>query len=127
MIHGLGGQLRNFTNSLLDRLTDEFRGTVNLTLLLARPGVSVRSGPRIFNRVDRRGLAENNRIRPLLSSVDGALQRGSLYPIPGLDVVIGLSLASHLTEHELHEPSSVLRDRSSHASGLGHAPISEAV
>jgi hypothetical protein len=52
MIHGLGGQLRNFTNSLLDRLTDEFRGTVNLTLLLARPGVSVRSGPRIFNRVD---------------------------------------------------------------------------
>jgi hypothetical protein len=54
MIPGLGGQLRNFTNSLLDRRTDEFRGTVNLTLLLvlARPGVSVRSGPRIFNRVD---------------------------------------------------------------------------
>jgi hypothetical protein len=46
------GSIRNFTNSLLDRLTDEFRGTVNLTLLLARPGVSVRSGPRIFNRVD---------------------------------------------------------------------------
>ena len=52
VIHGSGGQLRNFTNSLLDRLTDEFRGTVNLTLLLARLGVSVRSGPRIFNRVD---------------------------------------------------------------------------
>jgi hypothetical protein len=54
MIHGLGGQLRNFTNSLLDRLTDEFRSTVNLTLLLvlARSGVSVRSGPRIFNRLD---------------------------------------------------------------------------
>jgi hypothetical protein len=52
MIPGLGGQLRNFTNSLLDWLTDEFRGTVNLTLLLARPGVSVRSGPRIFNRLD---------------------------------------------------------------------------
>jgi hypothetical protein len=52
VIHGTGGQLRNFTNSLLDRLTDEFRGTVNLTLLLARPGVSVWSGPCIFNRVD---------------------------------------------------------------------------
>jgi hypothetical protein len=50
----LGGQLRNFTSSLLDRLTDELRGTVNLTLLLvlARSGVSVRSGPRIFNRLD---------------------------------------------------------------------------
>jgi hypothetical protein len=52
MIPGLGGQLRNFTNSLLDRLTDELRGTVNLTLLLARSGVSVRSGPCIFNRLD---------------------------------------------------------------------------
>jgi hypothetical protein len=28
VIHGSGGQLRNFTNSLLDRLTDECRGTV---------------------------------------------------------------------------------------------------
>jgi hypothetical protein len=54
MIPGLGGQLRDFTNSLLDRLTDELRGTVNLTLLLvlARSGVSVRSGSHIFNRLD---------------------------------------------------------------------------
>jgi hypothetical protein len=54
IIPELGGQLRNFTNSLLDRLTDELRGTVNLTLLLvlARSGVSVRSGPRIFKSLD---------------------------------------------------------------------------
>jgi hypothetical protein len=46
--------LRFFNMPILARLTlvEGAIHDINLTLLLARPGVSVRSGPRIFNRVD---------------------------------------------------------------------------
>jgi alpha-beta hydrolase superfamily lysophospholipase len=40
MIHGLGGQLRNFTHSLLDRLADEFR-----VVVIDRPGQAIRPAP----------------------------------------------------------------------------------
>ncbi len=41
MIHGLGGQLANFSHSLLDRLTDEFR-----VILVDRPGSGYSIRPR---------------------------------------------------------------------------------
>ncbi len=41
MIHGLGGQMANFSHSLLDRLTDEFR-----VILVDRPGSGYSTRPR---------------------------------------------------------------------------------
>ncbi len=41
MVHGLGGQLANFSHSLLDRLTDEFR-----VILVDRPGSGYSTRPR---------------------------------------------------------------------------------
>ena len=108
MIHGLGGQMRNFTHSLLDRLTDEFR-----VILIDRAG----SGYSTRSRRMSAGLKAQGALtakliqalhlhRPLVvgHSLGGAVALATALDHP--DCVSGLALISPLTHIEETAPAS---------------------
>jgi pimeloyl-ACP methyl ester carboxylesterase len=107
MIHGLGGQLRNFTHSLLDRLADEFR-----VVVIDRPG----SGHSTRSRGSPVGLKAQGDLvakvvqalhlhRPLLvgHSLGGAVALAAALDHP--ECVGGLALIAPLTHIEEAPPT----------------------
>ena len=108
MIHGLGGQMRNFTHSLLDRLTDEFR-----VILIDRPGsgYSTRSwgmsaGLKAQGALMAKFIHALHLHRPLVvgHSLGGAVALATALDHP--DCVSGLALISPLTHIEKTAPAS---------------------
>ncbi len=105
IIHGLGGQIGNFTYALLERLTDEFR-----VILMDRPGSGYsRRAPGATGRITEQAaiVAEFIRAlglqRPLLvgHSLGGAIALGVALDDP--QVIKGLALIAPLT----HVPKNV--------------------
>lgn len=105
IIHGLGGQIGNFTYALLERLTDEFR-----VILMDRPGSGYsRRAPGATGRITEQAaiVAEFIRAlglqRPLLvgHSLGGAIALGVALDHP--EVIKGLALIAPLT----HVPKNV--------------------
>jgi pimeloyl-ACP methyl ester carboxylesterase len=107
LVHGLGGQMRNFTHSLLDRLTDEFR-----VILIDRAG----SGNSTRSRGTSAGLRAQGDLmakfiralelhRPLVvgHSLGGAVALATALDHP--DCVGGLALISPLTHIEETAPA----------------------
>jgi len=106
IVHGLGGQMGNFTYALLERLTDEFR-----VILLDRPGSGYsRRAPGATGRLTEQAsiVAEFIRKldlqRPLLvgHSLGGAIALGVALDHP--EVVKGLALVAPLTHMPKHVP-----------------------
>lgn len=108
MIHGLGGQLRNFSYAMAERLTDRYR-----VLLVDRPG----SGYSLAHGGAQPGIAEQAAIigrfitasglsRPLLvgHSLGGAVALALATTQPGL--VGGLALVAPLTQHQQDVPEA---------------------
>jgi pimeloyl-ACP methyl ester carboxylesterase len=107
IIHGLGGQIGNFTYALLERLTDEFR-----VILMDRPGSGYsRRAPSATGRLTEQAsiVAEFIRKlglqRPLLvgHSLGGAIALGVALDHP--EVVKGLALVAPLTHVPKHVPA----------------------
>jgi pimeloyl-ACP methyl ester carboxylesterase len=107
MIHGLSGQMRNFTHSLLDLLTGEFR-----VIVIDRPGsgYSTRApGASARLKVQGDGLAKFIRAmgleRPLLvgHSLGGAIVLSAALDHP--ECVGGLALLAPLTQVEKSVPA----------------------
>ena len=107
MIHGLSGQMRNFTHSLLDLLTGEFR-----VIVIDRPGsgYSVRApGASARLKVQGDGLAKFIRAmglkRPLLvgHSLGGAVVLAAALDHP--ECAGGLALLAPLTQVERSVPA----------------------
>jgi pimeloyl-ACP methyl ester carboxylesterase len=105
ILHGLGGQMGNFTYALLERLTDEFR-----VILMDRPGSGYsRRAPGATGRLTEQAAIVAEFIRklglerPLLvgHSLGGAIALGVALDHP--DVVKGLALIAPLT----HVPKDV--------------------
>jgi len=107
LVHGLGGQMRNFTHSLLDRLTNEFR-----VILFDRPG----SGHSTRSRGTSAGLKAQGELmakfihalhlqRPLVvgHSLGGAVALATALDHPVC--VGGLALISPLTHVEETAPA----------------------
>jgi pimeloyl-ACP methyl ester carboxylesterase len=107
LVHGLGGQMRNFTHSLLDRLTNEFR-----VILFDRPG----SGHSTRSRGTSAGLKAQGELmakfihalhlqRPLVvgHSLGGAVALATALDHPVC--VGGLALISPLTHIEETAPA----------------------
>jgi pimeloyl-ACP methyl ester carboxylesterase len=107
ILHGLGGQMGNFTYSLLDRLTGEFR-----VILMDRPGSGYsRRAPGATGRITEQAaiVAEFIRTlglrRPLLvgHSLGGAISLGVALDHP--EAVKGLALIAPLTHVPEHVPA----------------------
>jgi pimeloyl-ACP methyl ester carboxylesterase len=111
LIHGLGGQMRNFTHSLLERLTNEFR-----VILIDRPG----SGYSIRSRETSAGLRTQGKLianfiyalqlhQPLVvgHSLGGAVALATA--LDHSECVGGLVLISPLTHIEEAAPASFRR------------------
>jgi len=107
IIHGLGGQIGNFTYALLERLTDEFR-----VILMDRPGSGYsRRAPGATGRITEQAaiVAEFIRTlglqRPLLvgHSLGGAIALGVALDHP--QVIKGLALIAPLTHVPKHVPA----------------------
>ncbi len=105
IVHGLGGQMGNFTYALLDRLTDEFR-----VILIDRPGSGYsKRAPEATGRPKEQAAIVAEFIRkldlqrPLLvgHSLGGAIALGIALDHP--EVVKGLALVAPLT----HVPKQV--------------------
>jgi pimeloyl-ACP methyl ester carboxylesterase len=105
ILHGLGGQMGNFTYALLERLTDEFR-----VILMDRPGSGYsRRAPGATGRLTEQAAIVAEFIcklgleRPLLvgHSLGGAIALGVALDHP--EVVQGLALIAPLT----HVPRNV--------------------
>jgi pimeloyl-ACP methyl ester carboxylesterase len=105
IIHGLGGQIGNFTYALLERLTDEFR-----VILMDRPGSGYsRRAPGATARITEQAAIVAEFIRklglerPLLvgHSLGGAIALGVALDHP--EVIKGLALIAPLT----HVPNRV--------------------
>src|SRR5579862_7349056 len=99
IVHGLGGQMGNFTYALLDRLTDEFR-----VILIDRPGSGYsKRAPEATGRPKEQAAIVAEFIRkldlqrPLLvgHSLGGAIALGIALDHP--EVVKGLALVAPLT------------------------------
>jgi pimeloyl-ACP methyl ester carboxylesterase len=107
ILHGLGGQMGNFTYALLERLTDEFR-----VILMDRPGsgYSTRS-PGATGRLTEQSAIVAQFIRklglerPLLvgHSLGGAIALGVALDDP--EAVKGLALIAPLTHVPKHVPA----------------------
>ena len=107
IIHGLGGQIGNFTYALLERLTDEFR-----VILMDRPGSGYsRRAPGATGRITEQAaiVAEFIRTlglqRPLLvgHSLGGAIALGVALDHP--EAIKGLALIAPLTHVPKHVPA----------------------
>jgi pimeloyl-ACP methyl ester carboxylesterase len=107
IIHGLGGQIGNFTYALLERLTGEFR-----VILMDRPGSGYsRRAPGATGRITEQAaiVAEFIRTlglqRPLLvgHSLGGAIALGVALDHP--EVIKGLALIAPLTHVPKHVPT----------------------
>jgi len=107
ILHGLGGQMGNFTYALLERLTDEFR-----IILMDRPGSGYsRRAPGATGRLTEQAsiVAEFIRKlgleRPLLvgHSLGGAIALGVALDHP--EVISGLALIAPLTHVPKHVPA----------------------
>src|SRR5882672_1862175 len=105
ILHGLGGQMGNFTYALLERLTDEFR-----VILMDRPGSGYsRRAPGATGRLTEQAAIVAEFIRklglerPLLvgHSLGGAIALGVALDHP--EVISGLALIAPLT----HVPRNV--------------------
>ena len=108
MVHGLGGQMRNFTYALVDRLKDRFRVVVmerpGAGYSRRTPGASARLGVQagvVAGLIRHLGLA-----RPLLvgHSLGGALALAVALEHP--EAVSGLALISPLTQPQSAPPKA---------------------
>ena len=106
ILHGLGGQMGNFTYALLERLTDEFR-----VILMDRPGSGYSTrAPGATGRLTEQAAIVAEFIRklglerPLLvgHSMGGAISLGVALDHP--DVVKALALIAPLTHVPKHVP-----------------------
>lgn len=110
IVHGLGGQLRNFRYALLARLTPRFR-----VILVDRPGSGYSSVSGAFPSLRAQAAAIAELVgrlgldRPLLvgHSLGGALSLALAVDHPGL--VSGLALIAPLTQHDLGEVPPAFR------------------
>jgi pimeloyl-ACP methyl ester carboxylesterase len=107
ILHGLGGQMGNFTYALLERLTDEFR-----VILMDRPGSGYSTRARgATGRLTEQAATVAEFIRklglerPLLvgHSLGGAIALGVALDFP--DSVKGLALIAPLTHVEKNAPA----------------------
>jgi pimeloyl-ACP methyl ester carboxylesterase len=107
ILHGLGGQMGNFTYALLERLTDEFR-----VILMDRPGSGYSNRPpRATGRLTEQAATVAEFIRklgleqPLLvgHSLGGAIALGVALDHP--EVVKGLALVAPVTHLPKHVPA----------------------
>jgi len=107
ILHGLGGQMGNFTYALLERLTDEFR-----IILMDRPGSGYsRRAPGATGRLTEQAsivaefIRELGLERPLLvgHSLGGAIALGVALDHP--EVISGLALIAPLTHVPKHVPA----------------------
>jgi len=107
ILHGLGGQMGNFTYALLERLTDEFR-----VILMDRPGSGYsRRAPGATGRLTEQAAIVAEFIRklglerPLLvgHSLGGAIALGVALDHP--EVISGLALIAPLTHLPRHVPA----------------------
>ena len=107
ILHGLGGQMGNFTYALLERLTDEFR-----VILMDRPGSGYSTrAPGATGRLTEQAAIVAEFIRklglerPLLvgHSMGGAISLGVALDHP--DVVKALALIAPLTHVPKHVPA----------------------
>jgi pimeloyl-ACP methyl ester carboxylesterase len=107
ILHGLGGQMGNFTYALLERLTDEFR-----VILMDRPGSGYSRRARgATGRLSEQAATVAEFIRklglerPLLvgHSLGGAIALGVALDFP--DSVKGLALIAPLTHVEKNAPA----------------------
>jgi pimeloyl-ACP methyl ester carboxylesterase len=107
ILHGLGGQMGNFTYALLDRLTDEFR-----VILMDRPGSGYSTRARgATGRLTEQAATVAEFIRklglerPLLvgHSLGGAIALGVALDHP--EIVKGLALIAPLTHVEKNAPA----------------------
>ena len=107
ILHGLGGQMGNFTCALLERLTDEFR-----VILMDRPGSGYSNrAPGATGRLTEQAATVAEFIRklgleqPLLvgHSLGGAIALGVALDHP--EVVKGLALVAPVTHLPKHVPA----------------------
>ena len=107
ILHGLGGQMGNFTYALLERLTDEFR-----VILMDRPGSGYSNrAPGATGRLTEQAATVAEFIRklgleqPLLvgHSLGGAIALGVALDHP--EVVKGLALVAPVTHLPKHVPA----------------------
>jgi pimeloyl-ACP methyl ester carboxylesterase len=107
ILHGLGGQMGNFTYALLERLTDEFR-----VILMDRPGSGYsKRAPGATGRLTDQAATVAEFIRklgleqPLLvgHSLGGAIALGVALDHP--EVVKGLALVAPVTHLPKHVPA----------------------
>jgi pimeloyl-ACP methyl ester carboxylesterase len=107
ILHGLGGQMGNFTYALLERLTDEFR-----VILMDRPGSGYSNrAPGATGRLTEQAATVAEFIRklgleqPLLvgHSLGGAIALGVALDHP--EVVKGLALVAPVTQLPKHVPA----------------------
>jgi pimeloyl-ACP methyl ester carboxylesterase len=107
ILHGLGGQMGNFTYALLERLTDEFR-----VILIDRPGSGYSNrAPGATGRLTEQAATVAEFIRklgleqPLLvgHSLGGAIALGVALDHP--EVVKGLALVAPVTHLPKHVPA----------------------
>jgi len=107
ILHGLGGQMGNFTYALLERLTDEFR-----VILMDRPGSGYSTrAPGATGRLTEQAAMVAEFIRklgleqPLLvgHSLGGAIALGVALDHP--EVVKGLALVAPVTHLPKHVPA----------------------
>jgi len=107
ILHGLGGQMGNFTYALLERLTDEFR-----VILMDRPGSGYSTrAPGATGRLTEQAAMVAEFIRklgleqPLLvgHSLGGAIALGVALDHP--EVVKGLALVAPVTHLPKHVPT----------------------
>jgi pimeloyl-ACP methyl ester carboxylesterase len=107
ILHGLGGQMGNFTYALLERLTDEFR-----VILMDRPGSGYSNRPPgATGRLTEQAATVAEFIRklglkqPLLvgHSLGGAIALGVALDHP--EVVKGLALVAPVTQLPKHVPA----------------------
>ena len=110
LVHGLGGQTRNFSHSLLQRLSGQYR-----VILLDRPGSGYSSRPRgmaadlsVQSAVVARFIRALGLERPLLvgHSFGGAVALGVALDHP--EVIAGLALIAPLT-HPMENPPPSMR------------------